>query len=460
MRACTLGELEERFAAVLPATLFPRAAAKANSRRRVYTPWRTFFCLLWQCLQPGASGREVVRQLQAVLLLADGRRISGNDAAYFRARARLPQGGLERALTRSAQAVERARREETGWLQGRSLKAVDGSAVTLPDTAANRAAYPAVHTGGGPCFPLLRLVVLFSLAGGAVLAAAYGNLRQAELTLFASLAAHLAKGDIVVGDRGFGCYSMLAWLPTLGVDFVGRTTRRLDARHRTARLGPGDWLMQWSKPTVAAPWLPGERWDTLPATMTVRVVRGQVARRGFRVRHVAVVTTLLDPVAYPAEQILEAYRRRWRLELCLDDLKTTLQLEMLRGRSPLAVRQEVLARLIAHNLVRWTMGETARTHHVALERLSFKGTLDTLRHFSVAMGRARSHRQRRKLWAELLRTLAADLVPLRPGRREPRAVKRKRNKYPHLSQPRTKFRDRPKRNQRRARSRRRALALK
>lgn len=459
VRACTLGELEQRFATVLPATLFPKARAKLNSRDRVYTPQRTFFCLLWQCLQPGASGREVVRQLQALLLLVGGTRISPDDGAYFRARARLPQAGLTRALALSAEAVERSLTSAAARLQGRAVKAVDGSTVTLPDTPANAVAYPAVHTSP-PCFPLLRLLVLFSLSSAAVLAAAHGNLRQSELALLVSLGAQLAKGDIVVGDRGFGCYTMIAWLQSLGVDFIGRTTRRLVAPKPHRRLGPNEWLAQWDRPTQAAPWLTAAQWAQVPATLTVRVVRAKFSRRGFRVREVTVITTLLDPLLYPADEILEAYLRRWRLEMALDDLKTTLQLEMLRAHSPQGVAQELLARLVAHNLVRWTLAQAARVHSVPLQRLSFKGALDALRHFSLAMSRARSRRQRQRLWRELLRILATDQIPDRPGRREPRAVKRKRNKYPHLSQPRDKFRDRPKRNQRRTHSLARAMGLK
>lgn len=458
VHACTLSQLETCFAPCLPAELFPKAKAKLNSRERIYPPRRTFACLLWQCLQPGASGREVVRQLQALFQLAGGPRISEQDGAYFRARARLPEAALAQALGTTAAAAERTA-GSAGFLQGRPVKLVDGSTVTLPDTPKNRAAYPALQSPP-PNFPLLRLVVLFSLASGAVLALAQGSLRHSELALFATLFEGLAQGDIVIGDRGFGSYVVVALLQGRGVDFVGRTTRRLDGRRRTKRLGRNDWLMRWTKPTQASSWLPLAQWAGLPAEVTVRVVRGRVTIRGFRVRQVTVITTLLDPVLYPAEAVLQAYLRRWRLEMGLDDLKTTLGLELLRGRTPAAVRQEVSARLIAHNLLRWTMASAARAHARPLERISFKGTLDAVRHFSHAMSQARSRRRRDELWTELLRTLAADLVPERPGRREPRAVKRKKNKYRRLNRPRHLFRDYPKRHQRRARARRRRLGLK
>jgi DDE family transposase len=193
--------------------------------------------------------------------------------------------------------------------------------------------------------------------------------------------------------------------------------------------------------------------------MTLRAVKGRCYQKGFRVRHVTLVTTLLDPQLYPAQEILQAYLRRWRLEMCLDDLKTTLKMDLLRSRSPEMAQKEIHLRLIAHNLIRCTMAQAAREHQAPLERISFKGSLDALRHFSQAIAGARSKMKRRKLWAQLLETLSTDLVPHRPGRREPRAVKRKKNKYPRLNAPRHKFRDHPKRSARRRNARLRRLGL-
>jgi hypothetical protein len=161
------------------------------------------------------------------------------------------------------------------------------------------------------------------------------------------------------------------------------------------------------------------------------------------------VTTLLDAQLYPAEQLLAAYARRWRLELCLDDLKTTLGLETLKCLSPAMAQKELLVGLIAHNLLRCVMAEAVQTHDVPLERISFKGALDAFRQFSQAMCQTRSTHRKKQLWAALLLALARDLVPERPGRREPRAVKR-RPKYDRLTRPRRKFRDRPRRSVRRS----------
>jgi hypothetical protein len=337
---------------------------------------------------------------------------------------------------------------------------VDGSALTLPDTPKNRAAYPPFQSVG-PSFPVMRIVVIFSLLTGAILQLACGNSSSADLPLLGSLLNQLAPGDIVVGDRGFGNFIMLAVLQDLkrDLDFIGRSARWVDGRKRIKRLDKNDWLQTWKKTSNPSLWLPRPQWAALPQELIVRVIRGSLYHKGFRVRQVTLVTTLLDPQRYPAQEILQAYLRRWRLEMCLDDLKTTLQMEMLRSHSPDMAQKEIYARLIGHNLVRCIMAQAAKQGDVPLERISFKGTLDALRHFAHAMSQAPSRKKRHRLWEELLRTLAADLVPKRPGRREPRAVKRQKRKYPHLSCPRSTFRDRPKTSVRRTKSRLRKLAL-
>jgi len=459
VRACTLCQLEERFGSRLPQTLFPKAAQKTNSRDRLYTQRRTFWCLLWQALNPLSSGRQVVRQLQALFVLNGGPTVSEEAGAYCRAKARLPLSEFPKALAASAQAADQKAPAVT-LLQGRPVKVADGATLTVPDTPKNRKAYPPVQCPE-PNFPMMRMVVFFSLLSGAILSLAMGDLRTAELPMLNQLLSQLAQGDILMGDRGYGNFVLLALLQQLkgGIDFIGRSARQADGRRRLKRLGKNDWLMVWKKGSNPSLWLPSSQWRALPAELTLRVVRGSCFIKGFRVRQVTLVTTLLDPQEYPAREILQAYLRRWRLEMCLDDLKTTLEMEMLRSRSPEMVQREIYGRLITHNLIRSTMAEAAAEHSVALERISFKGTLDALRPFTQAMSQAPTKKKRAQLWAELLRTLAADLVPERPERREPRAVKRVKSKYPRLSAPRHQFKDRPKRNVRRTISRTRKLAL-
>jgi len=449
VRASTLGQLEERFGQWLPAALFPKAAAGLNSRNRIYTRGRTFWAWIWQGFNPKSSGREVVRQIQALFDLHDGPSVAADDGAYCRARARLPKDKFPRALAATATAADQLAPAVT-FLQGRTVKLADGTTTRLADTPKNRRRYPALHTPK-PNFPLMRVMVLFSLLSGAILHVVVGNLHVAELPMLYQMFDQLVSRDILLADRGFGNFVLLALLQHLKpkVDFIGRSARHVDGRRRLKRLGRHDWLVRW-KAGSPSPWLPASLWAALPKQITVRIVQGSCSVKGFRVRRVTLVTTLLDPQLYSAHEILQAYLRRWRLEMCLDDLKTTLQMESLRARTPQMLEKELFIHLIVHNLIRCIMAQAASQSTVPLERISFKGTLDALRQFTHAVSLARSPKKRRQLWAKLLNTLATDLLPERPGRGEPRAVKRVKNKYDRLKEPRHSFKNRPKRNRRRS----------
>jgi Transposase DDE domain len=457
--ASTLAKIENRFGSVLPASLL---AKPAGGRDRTYTVARTFWCFLWQILNPGTSGREVVRQLQALFALLGGPKISEKDGAYCLARQRLPATLFPQALKASATAAQQAAPlQETDFLQNRPRKVIDGTTVSMPDSKKNRKAFPKSQaTRDGIGFPMMRVVAFFCLTSGAILSALTGNFHISELRLLRDLIPQLTKNDIVIGDRGFGSFVVAYLLQLVGVDFIGRSARKVDGRRRARRLGPKDWVVHWRRPAKQSAVMSKSEWALVPSFLAVRIVRGSLWRPGFRVRLVTVVTTLVDPKLYPAHQILEAYAQRWRLELCFDDLKTTLGMEMLSCMSPAMIDKELHLHLIAHNFIRLVAAQAASAHQSSIERISFKGTLDGLRQFCLASNQARTKRLRRQLWEELLRSLIADSVPLRPDRREPRAVKRQKNKYPRLDRDRRKFRDHPKRNVRRSRARRRAASLK
>ena len=453
LRQATLAQLEVRLGHCLPARLLAKPAAGPHSRERIYSLSRTFCGWLWQMLNHNAPCREVVRQVQTLSALQGGPAVDEDTGSYCQARARLPQPVLEQALAASA-ATAAQRAPALSLLQGRALKVVDGSSLRLADTPSNQKRFPQPSSQKPGCgFPVLKLVVLFCLTSGALLARATGTLWQSEARLLHCLLATLQRGDIVLGDRGFGNFVILALLAGVGADLLARVlthSRRVDFR-RGRRLGRGDRVVRWRKGPHLVDWLSAADWAALPAEVEVRLVRAAVRQRGFRTRQLTLVTTLLDPQLYPAAELLAAYARRWRLELCLDDLKTTLGLESLKGLSPELVEKELLAGLIAHNLLRCVLAEAAQEHAVPLARIRFKGALDALRQFSHALCQTRCARRKKELWAALLLSLARDLVPERPGRREPRAIKR-RPKYPFLTRPRHQQRDRPRRSVRRTRS--------
>jgi hypothetical protein len=460
----TLCQVEQTLQPALPPGLLQKPARGPHSRRRVFGLTRTFWCWVWQIFQGNTSCREVLRQFQAMLALWELPPVDEDSSAYCQARQKVPSAMLEAIFRASFQSAETKAARST-LLQGRPIKVVDASTVRLEDTPKNRAAYPASpNQFSRPGFPTLKLLALFSLRSGALLARAIGTLQVAETRLLMGLAAHLQPGDILTGDRAYGLYVMLHWTCSLGADVVARLnclSRRVDFRQRIQKLGPGDGLFVWRKPKVPSKLLSPAQWAQVPETMVVRILRRRLEQPGFRTRQLTLVTTLLEAPLYPAHELFELYFQRWRLEMCLDDLKTTLGMEKLHCRTPGLVQKELLLFLTAHNFLRWIMAQAAQTGATPLERISFKGTLDAFRQWSAALAQVRGPgklAKQRTLWRQLLHIIAADPVPARPGRREPRAVKKK-SKYPRLTQSRHTYVDRWSRNKKRRAQRAKIRAL-
>lgn len=440
VRQTTLAQLQQHLRDWLPAPLLASEDEGPNSRERIYTLRLTFECFLWQVLKPQTACREVVRQVQALCQLHGQGPVEDGDSAYVQARLRLPRERLEQAVSATAQTADR-RVGAVGQLHGRPVKVADGSTTQLPDTAAHQRRYPQPASQKPGCgFPVLKFVVLFSLASGALLNVLMGNLHHHDLRLLRGLWDQLKQGDILLGDRAYGEYTTLAGLLQQGVDVVARLHHRRKVDFRKARrLGKNDGLFVWTKGCQQSEILSAAEWALLPAQITVRIIRFTTTIRGFRGRRVTLVTTLLDPKLFPAQELVGLYVRRWRLELCLRDLKTTMGMDALRCKTPDMAEKELLAYLVAHNLIRCVMAEAVARAPVDLERVSFKGSVDALRQYSAAIAQARNRKMRRQLWEDLLRNLVRDLVRKRPERTEPRAVKRRPKPYPLLNQPRRRF---------------------
>jgi len=439
----TPAEIEEQCGRFLSKTALIPPPTGAASRRRVFFLSRVFWCLVWQVMQPRTSCRAVVRQVQA-WCETERTRFDESNSAYCQARARLPLSTLEQALQDSARAADRlCRAGVPGWT--RPVKVVDGSSVRLPDTPANRKAYPYPSGQKSGCgFPVMGFVGLYSLSSGAILKTVQGPWQSHDMRLFKELWPELQPGDVLLGDRAFGAFLLLAHFPKKQVDVVARLhqTRAFDRRH-AKKLGPSDWLVTWTRPHHRPDYVSKDEWAALPDSITVRIIRVRVQAKGFRTRELWICTTLLDPIAYPAELIAQLYLRRWDLELCFRDLKTTMGMESLRCKSPAMVHKELLAFLIAHNFIRCLISEAASTHDVSRTRISFKGAVDAARSFYQAMRVTTSKRKANGLYRRLLHILAHDLVPLRPGRLEPRAVKLRPKNFPRLTQPRHRFKEVP-----------------
>ena len=438
-----LGQLQSVFGGYLPKGSLARSRKGANSRQRLFTTESTFWAFLFQVLSPQCACREVVRKVQAWWKASGKRRISTNTSAYCQARSRLPLATLFRIFTAVAATLQRRVLQREWWLGGRRVRILDGSALSMPDTPANQKRWPQLSSQKPGCgFPLLRLVGIFCLSSGALLRYAFGNKHEQENHLARQLLDVLEKNDVLLADRGFCSFGLFSVLLARGVDCVMRLhqARRHDLR-QGRRLGHNDRLVQWRKGSARRndPW--AAEHGSLPETLTVRLVRFRIAVPGFRTREIILATTLLDPLAYPAEALAQLYAERWQIELRYREIKTTMGADVLRCRTPRMIEKELCLNAIGYNLIRCVMQESAQRHDVALERLSFKGSLDTVRHFAdrihAASGKPRCQRQ---LYDELLALIASDPLPHRPQRCEPRARKRRPKPYQLLNQPRHKMR--------------------
>lgn len=413
--------------AALLARFFPRAlfAPGPKQRARVYSPWVTFVAFLGQVLTRGSACREAVRRVQGWRLAARQSVPDESTSAYCQARARLPLATLHAAHEKLGGWIQRHAGEAWGWC-GHAVKVLDGCGVSMPDTDANRARWP--YAGGqkpGCGFPTVQLVGLFCLATGRLIRFALASWKAHEIPLARQLLDWIARGEIVLADRGFSGWGLIAQVQARGADVVMRAhqARKLKGRR-----------MVWPKPQRDPRTWSLAQWAALPSELTIRIVRFRVAVRGFRTGHVVLVTTLLDEEKYPDAKLAALYRRRWAVETSFRDIKTTLGLDVLRCHTPALIEKEVWLQAIAYNLIRALMLEAAWTHGVDLARLSFKGTVDTLRQwaplFATGSGLTRAAQR------ELLRLIAADPVAERPNRSEPRARKRRPKPYACLTRPR------------------------
>lgn len=393
-------------------------------RERVYTPWVTFVSFLGQVLSRGSACREAVRRVQAWCIAERRPAPDESTSAYCQARARLALDALRAAHEELGGWIERHSKDTWRWCE-RAVKVLDGCGLSMPDSAQNRAQWP--YAGGqnpGCGFPTAKLVGLFCLGTGRLIRFALESWKTHEIPLARQLIAWMQPGEIVLTDRGFCGWGFIALLHRKGVDVVMRAhqARKLQGQR-----------MSWAKPGRESGWTKS-LWSELPEQIAVRIVRFRVAVPGFRTQEVVLITTLLDEKAYPDEAIAALYLRRWAVELCFRDIKTTLGLDVLRCQSPELVEKEVWLQAMAYNLVRALMLEAAWTHGAQLERLSFKGTVDTLRQWTPLFAPSMFAFKRAR--EELLRIIAADHVPDRPNRSEPRARKRRPKNYQLLTKPR------------------------
>ncbi len=416
----------------------------AEDEDAVYTPAITLWAFLSQVLCKGElrSCVAAVARISTLLVALERGPCAGNTGAYCRARGKLSEPVLRRLAVEVAAGCEK--QVAGAWLwHGRHVYLVDGTTISMPDTPENQRVYPQPRTQRkGLGFPIARLAVLLSLATGMVWDMALGpytGKETGETALLRELLTRFTPGDILLADRYYCSYFMIALLMRAGVDFVTRIhqLRRVDFR-RGQRLGEGDHVVEWRRPVKPA-WMDEQAYEAMPASIQVREIHVSVSHPGFRVQSLVVVTTLRDARAYPREDIGELYGRRWLAELDIRAIKITLGMDVLRCKTPSMIRKEVWTCLLAYNLIRRTMLHSAEESGRSPRELSFAAALQEIAaNWQVIVLSGDSVAA--NLVDAALKHMADYVVGDRPNRIEPRAIKRRPKPHDLLTQPRTQAR--------------------
>lgn len=408
-------------------------------RERVYTPTDTLSMFLSQALNADRSCQHAVDEWFMSRQSAGMRVLSTNTGAYCRARQRLPTPMVKELVRHSGHELHKRVPNPWKWKR-RNVKLIDGTTLSMPDTPENQSVYPQSSTQQpGVGFPRCRLVGVLDLSGGGVIDVAYGACAgkgSGEQSLLRKLLENMNKGDVVLGDALFPDYFLLCALQAMGVDCLceqmsGRA-RSADFRKGTS-LGSRDHLITYSKPRIKPGWLSQLDYDAAPDSVCVREFRFSL---GKGVKGKTFVTTLGCAKRYKKADLKALYKDRWHVEINFRHIKTTLGMDVLSCKTPAMVEKEIWVYLLAYNVIRILMAQSALHAGCSPNELSFKHSIQLW----LAWGRYKQVVDQ-DAWVELLNAIAHKRVGRRPGRIEPRQRKRRPTSYPWLKTSRNEARE-------------------
>ena len=408
---------------------------------RIFSPLVTLWVFLGQVLSADHSCRSAVARLIAHRVSQGQSPCSAETGAYCQARKRLPEKFFSDVARQTGRALEA--KVDPQWLwKRRRVYVYDGSAVSMPDTPQNQRDYPQPDTQKpGLGFPMARIAAVFSLACGAVLdlgICRYAGKGQSELGMLRTLWNLFVSGDVMLADRLMCTWTEIVMLQQRGVDCVCRLTSHRQADFRRGnRLGKGDHIVQWHKPTKPRS-IDRETYDALPESLTIREICVRIEQAGFRTKILVIATTLLNADEFTKDDLAQLYRARWNAELDLRSLKRTLQMDVLRCKTPELVRKEIWTHVLAYNLIRTIMAQAATKHGIEPRTISFKGAVQTLEAFQPVIAMQAEHDPEfcKQVYQQILEAIATHRVADRPDRFEPRLRKRRPKHYGFLRKPR------------------------
>jgi len=400
-----------------------------DHRERLFPPTETLSMFVAQALSADGSCQQAVDDAMVKRVIGGLKPGSTDTGGYCKARARLPESMVSTLAREAGGIIAQGAASWWHW-QTRQVRLVDGATVTLADTEENQAAYPQSNSQkAGLGFPICRVVALLCLGSGALLDAAMGPCEgkgSDEQSLLREMLDTLQSDDILLGDAFYATYFLLCELVRGGVDGLfeqhGGRKRSTDFG-KGEKLGVRDHLIVLTKPKQKPDWMSQYEYDQAPATLTVRE---------FQAGGKIMVTTFLCPKETPKNVLKALYRQRWNVELDLRNIKTTLGMEQLRCKTPEMAIKELWVYLLAYNLIRLLMAQAALLADQIPRQLSFKHTVQIW----IAWQQRGGGGHDAVSINALLVLIAEPRVGLRPGRVEPRALKRRMKPFPLLTKPR------------------------
>lgn len=442
IRQHSISQLGACFSRFIPQQMLENPSRGSFSRRRLFSKENTFWAFFSQILDADGGCKEVVRKIQAFAASQSSAVPSASTSAYCQARSKLEVDTLQKIVLHTGETLQ-DRGQDNRWKK-RRVVVVDGTGVSMPDTPANQQQWPQPNSQKAGCgFPQARICACFCLATGALLSHRIGSGKISELPLLRQQWDSFERGDILLGDKGFCSYYDVWKLQERGVDSVITLARRtpVEAASAVEVLGPDDLLIHWPKPkwNKRLSYSKAE-WPALPDQLRLRQIKVTVTTPGMRTKAFYIVTTLTDAQSYSAADLADLYYQRWDVELFFRDIKTTMGMDILRCHSPEMVQKEILMHFIAYNAVRLLMLNSAKTINQLPRKMSFKGSVQALRQWEPQLNLTGSNDlERRRMMSVLIDAIAAATVYSRPGRREPRCVKRRPKNYALMTVPRHLF---------------------
>ncbi|MEK6262780.1 MAG: IS4 family transposase [Planctomycetota bacterium] len=393
-------------------------------RQRVFCPLVVLWGWLSQCLSQDKSLNEAVTRILAHRVSTGLPACSASSCSYSNARQKFPLSVMQRLAKEVGRKVHNSAQDSWHW-RGREVFLADGTGLSMPDTTKNQLEFPQSSSQKpGIGFPIMRAVGLISLATGAVVDfafAKYAGKGTGESNLLRGMLDTMNSGDILVADKYHPSFVTIAALQQRGVDMVSIShhQRKVDFTTGTV-LGPNDHIATWHKPCRQG-WMTLEEYNSLPDTLYVREFVIEIDSRDGGREQAIVVSTMTDP-SIPQKELSDLYWRRWNCELDLRSIKQSMHLDVLRCKTPEMCRKEIFAHLLAYNLLRGVMTESAKRADVTPRQLSVKGAMQAVESFTPAMMATDTGDV---LYHAMLTTVSAHRVGNRPGRQEPRVLKRR-----------------------------------